>query len=107
MSQQTRLLLISLPVLTAIVFFARGCGRYDEVNELSYAHAKALFSICNRKDKQRLEVCADMITTATQNKKLSSTEASYLNDIIAVARKDQWQDAHAMARQLMVDQVDR
>lgn len=105
MSTQTKLLVVGLPILAALAFFARGCGRYDEVNEVTYEHAKALYSACNRHDQERVEACADMITKAMQDNEMSSPEAAYLTGIIASARKDQWQDAQAMARQLMVDQV--
>lgn len=106
MSNQTKLLLTGVPLLVVLVFLVKGCGHYGEVNEVTYEHAKALFSVCNRKDSKRLEVCADMIKKAAASEELSSVETSYLTGIIEAARNDQWKEALAMSRQLMVDQVE-
>ena len=106
MTQQTKFFLIGLPLLLAFVVFARGCGHYGTVNELAFEHAKALYSVCNRKDSQRLEVCSKMIEEASSASRISNTETTYLNDIIATARRDQWNEALAMTRQLMVDQIE-
>ncbi len=92
--------------LILLVFFMRGCGRYGEVNKATFSHAKALFSVCNRKDTERLELCATMIQEAATEGQISATEASYLSGIIAKAREDDWTEALAMSRQLMTDQID-
>lgn len=105
MSHEIRLLFAGLLLLAATVFFVQGCGQYDTVNATTYEHAKALYSACNRRDRQRLEVCANMIAEAAANDELSSTEKSYLTDIIEAARNDQWDESLAMSRQLMVDQL--
>lgn len=105
MIHQTKLILAGLLLLVAIAFGARGCGHYSTVNEVTYEHAKALYSVCNRQDIQRLQTCAEMIAKAEQDDQISSTEAAYLNEIIEVARNEQWEESLAMSRQLMVDQV--
>ncbi len=101
-----KLLVLGLLSLTLFVFFVQGCGQYGKVNELTYEHAKALYSICNRRDSEALEVCAGMIAAAAARGQLSSNETSYLNGIIAAARKGDWEDSLAMSRQLMTDQVE-
>lgn len=105
MSSSSKLLGLGLLSLIATVFFVQGCGRYGKVNELTYEHAKALYSVCNRRDSEALEVCANLIAEAAAKEQLSSTETTYLNDIIKAARLDNWKDALAMSRQLMMDQV--
>lgn len=107
MNLHTKILVSSLPMLAIVVFLVRGCMHYGEVNAATYEHAKALYSICNRKDAQRLEVCAAMIEEAATAAQISQTETAYLNDIITTARDRNWTDALAMSRQLMVDQIDR
>lgn len=107
MSHKIRLLFVGLLLLAATVFFVQGCGRYETVNAATYEHAKALYSVCNRRDRQRLEVCANMIAEAAANDELSRTERSYLTAIIEAARKNLWKESLAMSRQLMVDQLRR
>ena len=106
MPHQTKLLLAGFLLLAAFVFFVQGCSQYGKVNEVTYEHAKALYSVCNRRDSQRLEVCANMIAEAAANHELSRTETSYLTGIIEAARNDQWKESLAMSRQLMVDQLE-
>ena len=106
MSLQKKIILVSLPVLAAIIVCVNGCGHYGKVNELTFEHAKALYSVCNRHDTQRLKMCARMIEEAASSEQMSRTEASYLNDIIAAARSNKWKDAQAMVRQLMFDQIE-
>jgi len=93
-------------VLAVIAISVRGCGRYGEVNALTYQHAKALYSACNSRDPERLRTCTSMIAAAESGEGISSTESGYLKAIIDTADAGQWDDAQAMARQLMVDQTD-
>jgi len=104
-SQQTKLIGAGAALLVSLVFFVRGCGQYAEVNEVTYEHAKALYSVCNRRDSERLEVCETLIVEAAANQQLSRRETSYLTDIIDTARNGEWVEALAMSRQLMEDQV--
>lgn len=106
MSHQAKLLLSGVLALTAIVFFVQGCGQYGKVNEVTYEHAKALYSVCNRRDSKRLEICANMIAEAAANQQISNAETSYLTGIIEAARNDDWKESLAMSRQLMVDQLE-
>ena len=106
MSHQAKLLLLGSVTLAAIVFFVQGCGQYGKVNEATYEYAKALYSICNRRDSERLEQCANMIYEAAEKEELSGTEASYLTGIIEAARNEDWKESLVMSRQLMVDQLE-
>lgn len=105
MSHQTKLIAAGVALLVFFAFFVRGCGQYPEVNEVTYEHAKALYSVCNRRDSEHLEVCETLIVEAAANQQLSRTETSYLTDIIDTARNGEWAEALAMSRQLMQDQV--
>ena len=70
MSPQTKFLGAGAALLVSFVFFVRGCGQYAEVNEVTYEHAKALYSVCNRRDSERLEVCETLIVEAAANQQL-------------------------------------
>jgi hypothetical protein len=106
MSQQRRIVVLAGLILVTLGVLMRGCGHYDKVNVATYEHAKALFSVCNRRDTNRLELCSKMIEEAAAAERISATEQSYLNDIIETARHERWEQALAMTRQLMVDQVE-
>lgn len=107
MSRQHQCILAGVFVLVAVVIGARGCGHYGEVNVATFRHAKALYSVCNRRDVARLETCAKMIAEAETSAEISSNEASYLREIVATAQVEEWQEAQVMARQLMADQAGR
>ncbi len=47
-----------------------------------------------------------MVSEAESNHQISATEARYLRNIIAVGNAEKWEDAQAMARQLMSDQAE-
>ena len=102
----TNSIIAAVAVLAVLAFSLRGCGRYNEVNQLTYEHAKALYAACNSKQPQRLKACAEMIAEAESAEGISSTENDYLQSIIKKAQAGNWQGAQAMARQLMVDQTD-
>lgn len=96
---------ISVGVVLIAGFVIRGCGKYPEVSQQTYEHAKALYAICNRKDTDRLATCSRMIEEAEAKEVITSSEASYLREIVTAAEADQWKDAQLMARQLMSDQA--
>ena len=73
-------------VLLMLVVGARGCGHYGEVNSTTYEYGKALYSVCNRRDAERLEKVAAMIDSAMENGKISKTEARSLQGIVNEAR---------------------
>ncbi len=99
--------LAGVTLLVVIVFAMRGCDRYGKINELSFAHAKALYAACNSREPERLQACATLVAEAESSQQISKTEARYLRDIIAAGQAERWTDAQAMARQLMTDQAGR
>jgi len=104
---QKRIVLLGIAILVIAVVSLKGCGSYSEVNRLTYEHAKALYAACNSKKDDRLEKCSAMIAEAESAQEISGKEAGYLREIVSVAQDGQWEDAQAMARQLMTDQADR
>jgi hypothetical protein len=81
-----------------------GCG-YGEVTPRCYDYAKALYSICNRRDADRLEEFAALVDADLQSGELGDQEADWLRDIAERARAGDWSDAQAAARRLLEDQV--
>jgi hypothetical protein len=92
-----------VPLLLGGFMFV-GCG-YGEVTPRCYDYAKALYSICNRRDAQRLEKFAALVEADQQAGELGKQEADWLRDIAERARTGEWSDAQAAARQLLEDQV--
>jgi hypothetical protein len=94
-----------LPVgLLALGLCLAGCG-YGEVSLRGYDHAKALYSICNRRDAERLEQIAGMIEADTAGGTISEREGRWLTKIVSQARAGEWPAAAAAVRQLMEDQI--
>ncbi|MCA8995882.1 MAG: hypothetical protein KDA80_02825 [Planctomycetaceae bacterium] len=91
-----------VPLLLLVFLF--GCG-YGEVNGHTYECAKAIYSICNRQDSERLAQIAQLVETLRAKEKLSRREAGWLTDIIRDAEQGNWETAARESRQLMVDQI--
>ncbi len=81
-----------------------GCG-YGKVGPKAYEYAKALHSICDRQDEKRLEKLAGILEQSHQKEEITDKEFRWLKDIVAQARRGQWKNARANARQMMQDQV--
>ncbi len=81
-----------------------GCS-YGEVSGNTYEYAKALYSICNRHDAEGLEKASQQISAAESEGKITEQEANWLQDIIADARNDHWEDAMQDCRRMMEDQI--
>lgn len=107
MSENNKLvLLVGLIAVLAVIFTVRGCGGYGEVGTEAYEYAKALYSICNRRDTKRLEQFSDSLKAAREAEEISEKEYAWMEDIIAEARAGNWEKATADSRQLMEDQVE-
>ena len=106
MTSSMRNAFIAVALIIVILIGTKGCGGYGEVNQLTFQHAKALYADCNSRQPERLEACARMISEAETDDKISAKEAGYLQEIIAAGRSENWEEAQAMARELMNDQAD-
>lgn len=84
-----------------------GCGGYGKVSPLAYEYAKALYSICNRRNPEKLVVVRQKVATSLEKEEISERESSWLGDIIAQAEAGEWKSAEQQARRLMEDQVKR
>ena len=93
--------------LLLLTLIAVGCGGYGSASEKAYEYAKALYSVCNRKDQDGLENIETLITEAVGSSELTSQEARWLTDIIDDAKDGDWKSASKNARRLMEDQVEK
>jgi hypothetical protein len=84
---------------------AAGCG-YGEVTPRCYDYAKALYSICNRRDADRLEEFDALIEADLLAGELAEREAGWLRQIADQARSGEWASAQSAARKLLDDQVE-
>ena len=96
---------VNYSLLVTLGAMLAGCG-YGEVSPRTYDYAKALYSICNRRDESRLDQFASLVDDDLRDGKISEQEADWLNDVVAQARNGQWQQANAAAREMLEDQVD-
>lgn len=82
-----------------------GCG-YGKVSSETYEYAKALYSICNRQDTDRLTAFYEQLSTANENQQISEQEARWLEQIADDAKQGNWSKATKECRRMMSDQVD-
>lgn len=93
-------------ILIACLFCVTlGCTGYGKVSDRTYELAKALYSICNAKDEQRLAKIRTMISDEKSGVAMTSREIDWLEDIVEQAAAGKWESAAAKARQLMEDQA--
>ena len=88
----------------ALGLFVSGCG-YGEVSPKAYEIAKALWSICERKDAERLDKVSELIAESEKAGEVTAEEAGWLRDIVEDGRDGDWDDAVEAAREMMSDQV--
>lgn len=81
-----------------------GCG-YEELSPEAYQYSKALYSICNRCDNEKLTKFVDQVAAAEEEQRISSQEAIWLNDIVITAQTGEWPSATQEARRMMEDQI--
>ena len=81
------------------------CRKYGDVSPKAYDIAKALYSVCNRKDETALERVEQLIDEAAANSEISDDEQGHLLDIVTTARTGDWQTAMGDARTMMSDQI--
>lgn len=81
-----------------------GCG-YGEMSGKAYKHATVLYSICNQKDSKRLEKYAGLLEDAKAKGEITEKEAEWFSNVVSMARKGEWGDAAAEAREMLMDQV--
>jgi len=93
-------------LLVVIVIQLNACG-YPEVSPKTYEISKALYSVCNQKNQERLQTVKALIQSSLENKEINKDEAQMLNKIVAQASEDQWESAMLESRSLMEDQIDR
>ncbi len=102
----TRSLLLLLTLCLGLWGLA-GCQQYGSVSDHAYEHAQALYSICNRRDTERLAIAEQSITAAYTANELTKTEQQWLQEIINQARAEDWESAAANARTIMAEQIQR
>ena len=93
--------------LAAVILLSfAGCGGYGEISPHSYEYATALYSICNRQDKARLDPFSEQLIAARDAGELPAHEAQWMEDIADLARDGQWEDAAQKSRRMLMDQVE-
>ncbi|MEL6108911.1 MAG: hypothetical protein AAFU85_23120 [Planctomycetota bacterium] len=94
---------IVLSLLAAYFLFSG--KQYGEVSDQGYRYAQALYSCCNQRDAQRLQLISQMIDDARSRDELDERELKWFREIIQQGREGDWTSAFESIRQLMDDQV--
>lgn len=92
-------------VLAAAVLIA-GCG-YGEISPPAYEYARSLYSICQRRDVERLGTLREMVALSLEKQEITVQESEWFGDLIAQAEAGEWKAAAQEARSMMEDQVTR
>lgn len=96
---------MTVAFLCFVVASTAGCGGYGEVSPAAYEHAKALYSITNRKATDQLPRTREAIEAAQKAGDLPSHEAKWLTAIVDQAASGDWKQANQNCRTMMEDQV--
>ena len=78
---------------------------YGETSQQGYAYSMALFSACNQRDPERLQLISDLIEQDRAAGNVNADEARWLQGIIRRGLSGDWQAANREVRRLMNDQV--
>ena len=97
---------LPVAILVTMMLPLSGCG-YPEVSPKTYEISKALYSVCNQKSVERLEVVQKLIQSSLENKEISASEADWLSGIIKQAQEGKWESAMQESRRMLEDQADR
>jgi len=93
-------------LLVVILIPLNACG-YPEVSPKTYEISKALYSVCNQKNQERLQTVKALIESSLESKEINEDEADMLFEIVAQAQANDWDAAMVESRNLMEDQIDR
>lgn len=95
--------LLILAVLTMCC--VGGCG-YPRVSSRSYEITKALYSVCNQQNNDKLSTVAELISKSLEEGEISADEGRWLTAVIQQARAGAWEAATLETRQILEDQVE-
>ena len=81
-----------------------GCGP-SAVSPQTYELSKALYSACNLKQTDRLELIADLIESSLADSEITEVECQRLREAVALGEAGQWKVASELARRILEDQI--
>lgn len=73
----------------------------------TYEISKALYSVCNQKNEERLVAVEKLIQSSLEQNEINDSEAQWLNEIITQAQEGKWEAAMQESRRMMEDQAGR
>lgn len=97
--------ILSAVLVVAGIGYLLSRGGYGEMSPTGYQYATALYSACNQKDRDKLDLLAEMIDQSKDQQKIGEAETEWLIAIIEQGKRRQWDEAAQEVRQLMLDQV--
>jgi len=91
----------------ALLLLLGGCSSPGELSPVAYDSAKALFSICNRKDSEALAKLKAQIDESLATEVISAAEAKQLRQVVVAAEGGNWERGQDRARSLLERQQSR
>jgi len=93
-------------IVACLILCFCGCG-YGKVGDKAYGYARALYTVCNLKNPERLVKVETQLQQATVGHDFSEREKQWLLDIVSQAKRNQWETAAKSARRMISDQIER
>lgn len=102
-SRNTLLVVLLCLVIAGIGYWWMGRG-YGEVQPMTYELSTALYSACLKRNDDHLSKVVEMIEKAPPDE-LPENERAWLDDIVGIAKRGNWESAANKAKRMMQDQV--
>jgi hypothetical protein len=96
-----------IALASGVCLWLLGCSAGEPISPVAYDSAKALFSICNRKDSEALGKLKTQIDDSLAAQTISASEARQLRQVLAAAEAGNWETGLNRARSLLERQQSR
>ena len=98
-------LAISIVVILAALAFQFYPTGYGELSREAYDLALASYGACVARSEERIDKIETMLDASEFAEKLSPQETRWFRNLISQTRSDRWEQAEAISKRMMEDQV--
>ena len=105
MNLKTLALILVIMALAAGLFLIP--SGYGKVSGEAYELAIASYGACLSKSEQRIDKIEAILESPEFSDKLSRQENRWFRKLIAKARSERWEQAASIAKEMMLDQVEK
>lgn len=98
--------MVGVVIILLVIVWRPGCRAYSPVTSREGMQViKRLYTVCDSRDADKLGVLEQDITNLLSSGKISESEKTTFDSIIALGRNGEWDRAEAAAMKLADDQV--